>query len=173
MDSEELFCSRPWSWRTPMRLRSSLSDARVKRRDESGTSLDPHRDRLLRAAPRRCDEHVAIHRATGKVHRTHVRSTERLLVALRPDAHHQVVHDNAAAHLSAEQECKATEHLLLGGSRGLTSARRIRSASRSSYAMSQPPSPSHRAASRRCFNASKNPDDASFPIDRLELGMRG
>jgi hypothetical protein len=30
------------------------------------------------------------------------------------------VHDNAAAHLSAEQECKATEHLLLGGSRGLT-----------------------------------------------------
>jgi hypothetical protein len=60
------------------------------------------------------DEQEALHRPAREVHPAGVLLSHEVFVRLRPHADHQLVLDDADAHVTADHEGDAAEHLLLG-----------------------------------------------------------
>ncbi len=63
--------------------------------------------------PRRLDEHHCAHWLAGEVHRPDVPLVEGCVGAFLAEAQHQLVADDAAGHVTADEERDTTEHLLL------------------------------------------------------------
>src|ERR671918_588470 len=61
----------------------------------------------------RCDRDEAAHRSAGEVHRARVGSSQQVLLVFRRDSKDELVAVDTAAHVPADQERQAAEHLLL------------------------------------------------------------
>jgi hypothetical protein len=88
-------------------------DSRRQVRDERGAGVDPALQFRIVGETRRVDEHIALHRSAGEIHRTNMRTPKRVGMAVRADARHQCVTGNADGHVSLQHEGDAAEHLLL------------------------------------------------------------
>src|SRR6266705_2298292 len=101
---------------SPLSGTRSLGWLPGQRRSKLHSPADPLEQRLLAPEAGRSNVDEAGERLARKIHLPGVGLRERFLVACRPDANHQVVIENAAAHPPPQQEREASEHLFLGDS---------------------------------------------------------
>jgi hypothetical protein len=76
-------------------------------------ALRPRFQVAIRAIARGSDVDESLHGTSREVHGTGMRLAKSLIGAIRLRANHQVLADDAAAHMPIDHECQAAEHLLL------------------------------------------------------------